>query len=100
MRIPHKRYSETLRTVAPILAEENNGREILRILVAHERANGTESEWDIAEALYWIGAHCHNGMSSSLYRAMCATHYRPSPLANGPGDVAREIYNDLLPLVS
>lgn len=75
MRIQQKRYSETIRNLAPILAQHKDGQEILRVLVSYERMNGSESEYDIAEAMYWIGANYHGGQNCPLYAAMCATEF-------------------------
>jgi hypothetical protein len=84
MRTPTKRYSETIRNLAPILAEHVDGRDILRALVSYERANGADAEWDIAEAMYWIGANLHSGQNCPLYAAMCATQFSPGACARGP----------------
>lgn len=82
-----KRYSETLRNVAPILAEHVDGRELLRAVAMYERANGSECEFDVAEALYWIGNNYHSGQCCPLYAAMCATEFRPGACARGPETV-------------
>jgi len=100
MRIPHKRYSETLRNLAPILAEHKDGREILRALVSYERANGTDSEWDVAEAIYWIGCNYHGGQGCPLYAAMCATQFEPGMLARGPEVCARYLYEEIAMILS
>lgn len=83
-RPPVRRYSETLRKLAPILAEHVHGAALIGVLVAHEKVAGTESEFDVAEAMYWIGTHYHEGQWCPLYRAMCATEFHPSPLSYGP----------------
>ena len=102
MRAPQRRYSETLRVVAPILMQHKHGKEILRTAVFYERANGPESGYDIAEALYWIGANYHGGQSCPFYAMMGATLYTPGMLANGPeeGSMAEMIYDDMVEIIS
>ena len=95
MRIPQKRYSETIRNLAPILAEHRDGREILRALVSYERANGRDSESDIAEAMYWIGANYHGGQNCPLYAAMCATEFSPGMCQRGPDGSAQYLYEEI-----
>lgn len=90
------RYSDTLRRVAPILAEHHAGRAILRILATFEReADGPSCRaFDTAEAVYWLGNDYHDGQFSPLYRALCATGYEPGRSQRGPekGGVAEIIY--------
>lgn len=97
VRAPRKRYSETLRKLAPILAQDPNGADMLRVLVSMERMSGPDIETDIAEAVYWIGANYHNGQGCPLYAAMCATRFRPGACAKGPevGSLAEIIYTEL-----
>ena len=95
MRTPTKRYSETIRNLAPILAEHVDGRDILRALASYERMNGTESEYDIAEAMYWIGANYHGGQNCPLYAAMCATQFSPGMCQRGPDTSALYLYEEI-----
>lgn len=101
MRIPQRRYSETLRKLAPILAQHRDGQHFLRILVAHERQSGMDAEYDIAEAVYWFGSHFYSGQWCPLYAALCATEFQPGPCSNGPekGSLAEIIYNELAGLL-
>jgi len=97
VRIPRKRYSETLRTAAPILAKLRNGERILTILAEYERSEGPGIEIDIAGALYWIGNLHHSGQNCPLYRLTGALGYRPSLLERGPetGTLQEIIYNEI-----
>jgi len=79
-----KRYSETLRNVAPILAEHARGQLILRELALHERTGGEGSDFDVAEALYWIGNDYHDGQFSVWYRVLCMCGFCPGRCSNGP----------------
>ena len=79
-----KRYSETLCKVAPVLAEHKHGQMILRELALHERSAGEGAEFDIAEALYWIGNHYHDGQFSVWYRVLCLCGFNPGAMARGP----------------
>jgi hypothetical protein len=97
-----KRYSETLRKVAPIIAEMKHGEDMLRCLARTERDNGIDAEFDVAEALYWIGVDFHSGQFSPEYRLLCATEFHPGRIANGPesGSLAELLYNELSEFVS
>jgi hypothetical protein len=102
MRTPTHRYSETLRTVAPILAELKNGSEALQYLVRWERDNGTtQSDFDIAAALYWVGIFYHDGQFSALYRLACATGFKPGVCQRGPDmeSVEGTIFDELITIL-
>jgi hypothetical protein len=73
-----------------------NGVEI-KVAHAHDYA-----EFDVAEALYWIGADFHSGQFSPEYRLLCATEFHPGRSANGPesGSLAELLYNELSEFVS
>ena len=80
------RYSETLRAIAPILAEHRQGWEMLRILARHEKESGDRqsAEWTTAEAVYYVGSLWHAGQGDPLYAAMCAVDFRPGALWRKP----------------
>lgn len=47
--------------------------------------DGEGIDFDVAEAIYWFGAHWHGGQSSNLYSAMSALcGFSPGPIATGP----------------
>jgi hypothetical protein len=47
--------------------------------------DGEGIDGDVAEAIYWFGAHWHGGQSSNLYSAMSALcGFSPGPIATGP----------------
>jgi hypothetical protein len=50
--------------------------------------------FEIEEAIYWFANDWHGGQSTNLYRALCASEYRPLPGRNGPED--REVYDELV----
>jgi hypothetical protein len=37
-------------------------------------------EFDIEAAIYWFASDYHGGQSSNLYKALCKSPFRPSPL--------------------
>ncbi len=91
------RYSEALRRVAPIIAEHRNGQEALAELATMERnSDGGDDGFDTAQAVYWVGADYHAGQMCPLYRAMCATKYRPGAIERGPNShVSVALYETL-----
>lgn len=97
VKIPRRRYSETLRTAAPILSKLRNGDRLLSIIAEHERAEGMGCEIDVAGALYWLGNLHHGGQGCPLYRLMGALDYRPGILERGPetGTLQEVLYNEL-----
>ena len=88
------RFSDTLRAVAPIIAEHKFGQLILRELAAHERCADcpTSGEFDVAAALYWIGSNYHDGMFSVWYRVLSVIGFKPGACANGPEPESSEQY--------
>ena len=100
MRIPQRRYSDTTRNLAPILAQHKDGREILRAIVQYEKQNGGDCEFDVAEAVYWIGALYHGGQGCPLYAAMCATHFEPGRCQRGPDISANYLYEEIVRILS
>lgn len=53
---------------------------------------------DIEEAIYWFASDYHGGMWSNLYKALCASPYKPSILAKGIAEdsIAKEMYDELV----
>lgn len=88
------RYSDTLRKVAPIIAEHKFGLTILRDLAAHERSADCRisGEFEVATALYWVGCHFHDGQSSVWYRVLSVIGFKPGPCADGPDPETPESY--------
>jgi hypothetical protein len=41
-------------------------------------------EFDREEALYWFASDYHGGQWSNLYAALCASPFKPGPIAKGP----------------
>ena len=85
------RYSETLRKVAPIIAEMPRGILILRELALFER-NSDSPEMSVACVLYWIGANYHDGQFSAWYRVLCVTGFEPGPIGHEPDPETEEGY--------
>ena len=52
-----------------------------------------DSRWlAIEEAAYWFASWNHGGQWSNLYRALCASQFRPPRLASGPScEIAAEL---------
>lgn len=101
------KYSDTLRDVAPILAELPYGGEVLRLLADFERiaADGsdyTAAAWCTAEAVYYVGTIWHGGQGCPWYRAECATGYTPGASHYRPerGSIEASATAALLRLVS
>ena len=69
--------------------------DLLRSGAAYLRDWGLEKDsrlFIIEEAAYWFATWNHGGQWSNLYRALCASPFTPSPLANGPSDqIAAEL---------
>lgn len=91
-----KRYTETLRAVAPALARHRYGYEMLRTLAEHER--DAAAEFDSAEAIYYVASTCHSGQACPLYAALCASLFAPGAGWRRPerGSTAATIAADLL----
>jgi hypothetical protein len=54
-------------------------------------------EFGREEAIYWFANDYHGGQGSGLYRALCASAYRPGPLARSPqSDYAFHMYDALV----
>lgn len=96
--------SNTLRDLAPILSQHVKGQEMLKILTYwdqhaehYEHETAGPLNVDIAEAIYWIGANWHGGMSCPLYSAMNVCGFSPSSSECGPeeGGSAEMIYSEL-----
>jgi len=74
-------YTESLRRIAPVLAEHEHGPEMLRALAAFEREDNAGYEdpagFDTAEAVYYVSLSWHAGQTCPLYAAGCATEFHP-----------------------
>jgi hypothetical protein len=56
---------------------------------------------DQEAAIYWFAADYHSGQWSSLYRILCESDYKPSPIERGVQEVggeAGEMYEKLVKL--
>lgn len=80
------RYSDTLRKVAPILAELPEGFDVLRTLAQFERwCDGRDSaNLNTAEAVHYVGTLWHGGQWCPWYAAQCATGFRPGACWSRP----------------
>lgn len=85
------RYSDTLRKVAPIIAEMRCGLIILRELALFERQSESP-EMDVAAALYWVSCDFHDGQFSAWYRIGCIVGFKPGPLSHKPDPESPESY--------
>lgn len=63
----------------------------------YETDIGETTEADIEEAIYWFAHDWHGGQASNLYEALCASPFRPSPIARGitPDSAASMLYDEL-----
>ena len=55
-------------------------------------------EFDVEAAIYWLASDYHGGQWSNLYRALCASPFRPSCLHHevaDEGDGADYLYRHL-----
>jgi hypothetical protein len=54
------------------------------------------SEFDVEEAIWWFASDFHGGQSSNLYAALCASPFKPGPIATlDPFSIAAWLYDDL-----
>ena len=68
------------------------------MLAAVQPFDSYADEFDVEAAIYWLASDYHGGQWSNLYRALCASPYRPGPLvreAADEGDSAADCYNHL-----
>lgn len=77
-----RNYSDTLRSVAPILAQLSYGCDILRTLadferMTHDGGDWTSAAWCTAEAVYYVAGRWHGGQWCPWYAAGCATDFSP-----------------------
>jgi hypothetical protein len=72
-------YSHALRRVAPWLASHRHGRDMLRAIAEHERAQDERDVhgWDAAEAVHYVSIGWHEGQWCPLYIAACVAGFRP-----------------------
>ena len=45
---------------------------------------GEADEFDREQAIYWFASDYHGGQWSNLYAALCASPFKPGPIAKGP----------------
>lgn len=92
-------YSETLRAIAPHLAQHTYGPEMLRTLADWEREEDRYDDpigWQTAEATYYIASLWYAGQTCPLYATLCATEFRPGPCWRKPEEWgARMVAADL-----
>lgn len=89
--------SDTVRRLARSLGAVDP--ELVRVTVRYD--DGTsEAEFAVAEAVWWVASLYHAGQGDPLYSALCATRYRPGPLARGlSDDTSRAIFRELLRVI-